>query len=108
MAGLGELQDTPAKRIDSWKKGYQKGQPDIVIMNCHFKCPGFCVEFNSLTNNYQISEAQKENQNNGYYFMISNDYDLITRYIDYYMDGVRVPCKYCKQAFYKAQCASLS
>ena len=28
-AGLGELQDTSRKRIDSWKKGYQKGQPDL-------------------------------------------------------------------------------
>ena len=24
VAGLGELQDTRAKRINSWKKGYQK------------------------------------------------------------------------------------
>lgn len=33
VAGLGENQDTPAKRINSWKKGCQKGQPDIIIMN---------------------------------------------------------------------------
>ena len=25
VAGLGENQDTPSKRIDSWKKGYTKG-----------------------------------------------------------------------------------
>jgi len=30
VAGLGENQDTPAKRIDSWRKGYTKGQPDIM------------------------------------------------------------------------------
>lgn len=35
VAELGELQDTPAKRINSWKKGYMKGQPDIMIMNYH-------------------------------------------------------------------------
>ena len=33
MAGLGENQDTPGKRIQSWKKGYMKGQPDIIIAN---------------------------------------------------------------------------
>ena len=60
VAGLGELQDTPSKRINSWKKGYQKGQPDIMIVNYHLKCSGFCLEFKSSTNSYQISDAQKE------------------------------------------------
>ena len=32
-AGLGELQDTVSKRINSYKKGYQKGQPDFIINN---------------------------------------------------------------------------
>lgn len=103
VAGLGELQDTLLKRINSWKKGYQKGQPDIMIMNYHFKCSGFCLEFKSPTNNYQISEAQKEMKRkykkNGFFFMISNDYDLKTRYINDYMEGVRVSCKYCSKAF---------
>jgi prophage antirepressor-like protein len=31
IAGLGELQDSKSKRIKSWQKGYQKGQPDIII-----------------------------------------------------------------------------
>ena len=35
VAGLGELQDTCSKRINSWKKGYMKGQPDIVIIDYH-------------------------------------------------------------------------
>ena len=35
VSGIGELQVTPAKRINSRKKDYQKGQPDIMIMNYH-------------------------------------------------------------------------
>ena len=31
VAGLGENQDTPFKRIDSWKKGYTKGQSDLMV-----------------------------------------------------------------------------
>ena len=33
VAGLGENQDTPGKRIQSWKKGHMIGQPDIMILN---------------------------------------------------------------------------
>ena len=32
VAGLGELQDTEDKRLDSYRKGYMKGQPDLTIL----------------------------------------------------------------------------
>ena len=35
VAGLGENQDTEDKRLDSYKKGYQRGQPDLMILNYH-------------------------------------------------------------------------
>ena len=39
------------------------------------------IEFKSPTNNYYVSEAQKEMKkkylNNGYVFVLSNDYDRI-------------------------------
>ena len=83
VACLGELQDTCPKRISSWKKGYTKGQPDLMIMNYHKDYSGCSIEFKSPTNNYQVSQAQKEMKHrykeNGYYFLLSNDYDLITR-----------------------------
>ena len=59
VAGLGELQDTSSKRISSWKKGYPKGQPDLMVMNYHKDYSGCCIEFKSPTNNYQVSQAQK-------------------------------------------------
>ena len=75
-AGLGGNQDTPSKRINSWKKGYTKGQPDLMILNYHKDYNGLCIEFKSATNIYQISDAQKEmkerSSNRG---LFSNHYD---------------------------------
>lgn len=74
IAGFGENQDD-TKRINSWKKGYQKGQTDIIIMNNHMNYSGFRIRFKSPTNNYQVSGAQLEMKGkykeNGYKFIIS-------------------------------------
>ena len=58
VAGLGENQDTEEKRLDSYKKGYQRGQPDLMILNYHKDYKGLCIEFKSPTNNYEVSESQ--------------------------------------------------
>ena len=58
VAGLGENQDTEKKRIDSYCKGYQRGQPDLMILNYHREYKGLCIEFKSPTNYYTISESQ--------------------------------------------------
>ena len=103
VAGLGENQDTEDKRLDSYKKGYMRGQPDLMVLNYHKDFKGLCIEFKSPTNNYHLSEAQKEMKkkyvNNGYAFIICNDYDKISKNIHEYMKGVRVPCKYCIKQF---------
>ena len=103
VAGLGENQDTEDKRLDSYKKGYQKGQPDLMILDYHKDYKGLCIEFKSPTNNYNISEAQlkmkEKYRNNDYAFILSNDYDKISKNIHKYMAGVRIPCKYCTRAF---------
>ena len=103
VAGLGENQDTDDKRLDSYKKGYTRGQPDLLVLNYHKDYKGRCIEFKSPTNNYQVSEAQKEMKkkylNNGYAFILSNEYDRICKNIHEYMKDIRVPCKYCIKQF---------
>ena len=103
IAGLGELQDTPAKRIKSWKKGYQKGQPDLIIGNCHKRYRGFCLEFKTPKGNGVTSEAQKEllrrYELNGFKTLVSEDYDVIIRALIDYCQGLRVPCPYCTKKF---------
>ena len=42
---LAELQEAQQKRIDSWRKGYSKGTPDLFIMNRSGKWSGFAMEF---------------------------------------------------------------
>ena len=44
-AGLGENQDTKDKHIKSFKKGYMKGQPGLIIHNLHKHYNGLCIEF---------------------------------------------------------------
>ena len=103
IAGLGENQDTEEKRLDSYKKGYQRGQPDLMILDYHKDYKGLCVEFKSPTNNYCVTESQlkmKEKYcDNDYAFILSNDYDKISKLIHKYMAGVRILCKYCTKAF---------
>ena len=79
VPGLGENQDTSEKRINSWKMGYMRGQPDLTILNYHKDYNGLCIEFKSPTNYYEVSDSQKEMkeryQRNCYKFILSNDYD---------------------------------
>ena len=103
VAGLGELQDTGDKRLDSYKKGYMRGQPDLLVLNYHKDFKGLGIEFQSPTGNYRVSDAQKEMKkryvNNGYAYILCNDYDKICKGIHEYMKGIRVLCKYCNKLF---------
>ena len=107
VPGLGENQDTSEKRINSWKKGYMRGQPDLMILNYHKDYRGLCIEFKSPTNNYEVSESQLKMKEkyckNNYAFILSNDYDKISKLIHKYFAGVRIPCEYCTKAFRKTK-----
>ena len=55
---LGENQVTVFKRIDSFKKGYLRGSPYLIINNLHKHCTGFCIEFKSPKGNGVLSPDQ--------------------------------------------------
>ena len=103
IAGLGELQDTSSKRLHAYRKGYQRGQADIVIGNKHVSFQGFAIEVKNPNNHYQISEAQLNMEQiyklNGYKYLCSNDYDFIIKEIHDYMTGARLSCNYCNKKF---------
>ena len=103
VAGLGENQDTEEKRLDSYRKGFQRGQPDIMILDYHKDYKGLCIEFKSPTNYFCITESQLKTKEkykaNDYAYIISNDYDYISKKLHKYMSGVRILCKYCPKAF---------
>ena len=103
VAAMGENQDTDEKRIDSWKCGYQRGTPDLMILDFHRDYKGLCIEFKSPTGNYSITESQikmkEKYKKNNYAYILSNDYDSISRKIHKYMAGVRIPCEFCTKVF---------
>ena len=103
VASLGENQDTEDKRLDSYKKGYMREQPDLMVLNYHKDFEGLCIEFKSPTNIYRVSLAQKEMKkryvNNGYAYILSNNYGKISKAIHVCMRGIRVLCKYCEKLF---------
>ena len=55
---LGENQDTVHKRIDSFKKGYLQGSPDLIINNLHKCYSGFDIEMKSPKGNGVLSPDQ--------------------------------------------------
>ena len=80
---LGENQDTKDKRIKSFKKGYTKGQPDLMVQNLHKHYDGLWIEFKTPQCNGIITDQQKQlierYEENGYKCIVSNDYNLITK-----------------------------
>ena len=104
---LGENQDTVFKRIDSFKKGYLRGSPDLIINNLHKHYTGFCIEFKSPKGNGILSPDQSmillQYKNNGFKTLVSNDYDhIIEQVIEYFRD-VRIKCSYCPRRFISSQ-----
>ena len=104
---LGENQDTVHERIDSFKKGYLHGSPDLIINNLHKHYTGFCIEFKSRKGNGILSPDQSmillQYQNNGFKTLVSNDYDhVIEQVIEYFRD-VRIKCSYCPRGFISSQ-----
>ena len=100
--GLGENQDTEDKRLDSYRKGYTRGQPDLLVLDYHKDFKGLGIEFKSSTGNYYISIAQKRSRRSTsimVWHLCSVYYDKISKNIHEYMKGIRVPCKYCIKQF---------
>ena len=107
---LGENQDTVHKRIDSFKKGYLRGSPDLIINNLHEHYTGFCIEFKSPKGNGVLSPDQSmillQYQNNGFKILVSNDYDQIIEQIIEYFRDVRILCSHCPRRFISSQSLS--
>ena len=86
IPGLGELQYTANMRIDAWQKGYKGGQPDILIANQSNDFIGLAIELKTPAGNGRVSDNQQvflnKLEEEGYYVLISNDYDEISNDYD--------------------------
>ena len=90
IAGLGELQDTEAKRIDAKRKGYIAGQCDLLIMNSNRVYKALAIEFKHPAGYGELRENQRvfleRLQKEGCKTMVSSDYDEICRAIMAYFE----------------------
>ena len=104
---LGENQDAVHKRINSFKKGYLRGSPDLIINNLHKHYAGFCIEMKTPKGNGVLSPDQstvlRQYQNNCFKTLVSNDYDHIMEQIIEYFRDVRILCSYCPRRFISSQ-----
>ena len=104
---LGENQDTAFKRVDSFKKGYLRGSPDLIINNLHKHYSGFAIEMKSPKGNGVLSLDQsmmlRQYQNNGFKTLVRNDYDHIIEQIIEYFRDVRIKCSFCPRRFISSQ-----
>ena len=111
LAGLGEFQTTPSLRIEGYRKGYTKGTCDLMILNNHTRYKGMGIEFKTPKGDGKLSEPQagflSNLQLNGYYILVSNDYDEIIDELRNYLAGVRIICPHCKKKtmYYKSVAA---
>ena len=101
--GLGENQDSVNKRIDSFKKGYLCGTPDLIVHNLHQSYSGLVIEFKSPNGkgilSYDQSKMLQQYQSNGFKTLVSNDYDYIIEQLIEYFRDVRIKCSYCARKF---------
>ena len=102
-ATLGENQDTSKKRIESHKKGYLRGSPDLIINSLHKHYTGFAIEFRNPKGIGVLSDDQskmlRQYENSGFKTLVSNDYDYIIEQLIEYFREIRIKCSYCPRKF---------
>ena len=103
VAGLGELQNTPERRLDAYRKGYQAGQADLLILNHHKSFNGLAIELKNPKGSGKLSGRQAESLENyrqaGFQTIVSDDYDNILLTVFEYMQNVRICCNMCGRKF---------
>jgi prophage antirepressor-like protein len=102
-ACMGELQDTSQKRLDSWRKGYQAGTPDILILNLHAKYSGFAIELKSPKGNGVVSQKQSDCLERygmaNFKTLVCDEYDVILIELVKYFGNTRLRCPHCCKKF---------
>ena len=103
VAGLGELQDTPEKRMYSWRAGYLGGQPDILVLNNHKSFNGFAIELKNPRGSGKLSDKQGvaigKYRSAGFQALVSDEYDVVLFELFKYFQDIRLCCEMCGNKF---------
>ena len=103
IATLGENQDTSVKRIESHRKGYLRGFPDLIINNLHKHYTGFAIKFKNPNGkrilSYDQSKMLRQYQNNDFKTLVFNNFDHIIEQLIEYFRSVGIKCLHCSGGF---------
>ena len=91
IAGLGETQTTDTTRISCWKKGYCKGQPDLMLPYKSGRFAGLAIELKTPAYYREPAPSQQaflDSLHRGGWDVISSCYDEIIMKIVRYCDKV--------------------
>jgi prophage antirepressor-like protein len=98
-AGLGELQRESWQRLDAWKKGYQKGQPDLVLFARSGNFSGLAIELKTPTGLGEVSAEQvrwlADLREAGFKTLVCNDLFVVIGCIEAYLKDWRHCCAKC-------------
>jgi hypothetical protein len=98
-AGLGELQRESAQRIEAWRKGYQKGQPDLVLFARSGNFSGLAIELKTPTGQGEVSPEQTQwlfdLKEAGFKTLVCNDLFRVIGCIEAYLKDWRHCCPDC-------------
>lgn len=104
IAGLGENQDTEEKRLDSYAKGYTKGQPDIMVPVQTPWHAGIALELKHPGKSQMVTtDAQLQVLENlklqGWKTLLTSSYDDACVALSTHMDQRRKPCPCCGRQY---------
>jgi prophage antirepressor-like protein len=95
-AGLGELQRESAQRLEAWAKGYQKGQPDLVLFARSGNFSGLAIELKTPTGQGVVSPEQTQwlldLKEAGFKTLVCNDLFEVIGCIEAYLRDWRHCC----------------
>ncbi len=101
--GLGEMQDSSVKRIECWHKGYQKGQPDLIVHQRSGNFSGLVIELKTPKGTGVVSPEQQQWLDDmaraGYRVLLSSSLEETIRFLNAYMQNARVCCRHCGSSF---------
>jgi hypothetical protein len=101
--GLGETGATSEARLANWRKGYQAGCPDVLVIHRHPKYTGLALEFKHPGGLGVTSDRQTEFlaaiQSQGWLVVLSQSYDDIIIAITDYMREANIVCPECRTCF---------
>ena len=107
IASLGELQDTPEKRLAAWRCGYMAGSPDILILNSHRSYNGLALELKNPKGTGKVSDKQlcvlDKYRSAGFLTLCLDEYDIILHELFKYMQDTRITCELCGHKFKSEQ-----